>query len=41
MILTDKQFALLCEMFHELPDAFKALPDSVLAAYYDRLYSGR
>ena len=39
MNLTDKQFALLCELFHELPDSFAALPDSLLSAYYDRLYN--
>lgn len=41
MILTDKQFALLCDMYHELPDAFDALPQHVLDAYYGRLYCGR
>ena len=41
MILTDKQFAILCDLFHELPDAFNALPQCVLCAYHRRLYGGR
>ena len=38
MKLTDKQYALLREMFHELPVAFSGLPLDVLDAYYTRLY---
>ena len=38
MILTDKQYALLLEMFHEFPDGFNMLPSIVHDAYYKRLY---
>lgn len=38
MTLTEKQYQLLLDLYHELPDAFNALPQIVLSAYYERLY---
>ena len=36
--LTEKQYKALCELFHEYNEAFKSLPEYILAAYYKRLY---
>lgn len=38
MTLTDKQYQILLDLFHEMPDAFRALPAPYLDAYYKRLY---
>jgi hypothetical protein len=37
MILTDKQYVVLLELFHELHDAFLALPQQYRDAFYNRL----
>ena len=39
MTLTDQQYAALRELFHCCTDAFHALPDAYLDAYYKRLYA--
>jgi len=40
MELTDKQYALLSEVYHEMFDTvFVFLPEDILNAYYKRLYS--
>lgn len=39
MVLTDKQYAVLLELFHELHEAFLALPPDILDAYCKRLYA--
>lgn len=38
MKLTDKQYQVLLDLYHELPDVFNTLPQYVLDAYYERLY---
>ncbi len=40
-VMSDKQYAVLCVLFHEYNDAFKALPSHILDAYYKRLYQGK
>lgn len=39
--LTNKQYELLKELFHEFNDAFHQLNDDILGAYYRRLYQGK
>ena len=38
MHLTDKQYAVLLDLFHELNDAFLALPQQYRDAFYSRLH---
>ena len=37
--MSDTQYEVLQELFHEYNEAFRALPAEILEAYYDRLYS--
>lgn len=37
--MSDKQYSILLDLFHEYNEAFNALPDSIKQAYYARLYS--
>lgn len=37
--LNDKEYAVLCELFHEFNAAFNYLPEYIKAAYYAKLYS--
>ena len=38
MELTDKQYEILMNLYHELSIAFAFLPDDIQAAFYKRLY---
>ena len=40
-IMSDKQYEVLCNLFHEFPAAFYTLHPDVLDAYYKRLYQGK
>lgn len=37
--LTDKQYSVLLDFFHEFPEQFYNLPQDVLNAYFARLYA--
>ena len=39
MILTDKQYQVLLDLFNELNDDFQLLSEETLKAFYDRLYA--
>jgi len=39
MVLTDKQYLVLIDLFHELHEAFQALPNEFKDAFYKRLYA--
>lgn len=38
LVLTDKQYAILLDLFHEYNETFKKLPMETNRAFYDRLY---
>lgn len=37
--MTDTQYRILSELWHEYNEAFLALPQSIQSAYYARLYA--
>ncbi len=37
-VLTDKQYQVLLDFFHEFNDEFWKLDQAILDAYFDRLY---
>lgn len=39
LVLTDKQYSILLNLYHELNEAFLVLPQPVLDAFYTRLYA--
>lgn len=38
MKLTDKEYSLLLQLYHEMHEVFIMLPAFVLGAFYERLY---
>jgi hypothetical protein len=36
--MTEKQYYLLLDLYHEYNDAFRSLPQSIQDAYYDILF---
>ena len=38
--LTPEEYKAMLNLFHHFNEAFKALPDDIIGAYYKRLYRG-
>jgi len=39
--MTDRQYSILLDLYHEYNEAFQSLPNSILRAFYVKLQHGK